>query len=125
MNFNGNNTSKNNQEFLVNYALKTLATMMMQFSVTSVKHGSTSNVTILYCLSCTYKLFPFGNLNNQNFLAFIGENISEKENLKNPLILELPPYLALLFNLFNNTILENYSDPENVIQSKYYSINGL
>ena len=47
MNFNNNNSCKNNQEFLVNYALKTLVTRMMQFYMTSVKHGFTSNVTIL------------------------------------------------------------------------------
>ena len=36
------------------------------------------------------------------------------------LILKPPPDLALLFNQFNNAIPENNSDPENVIQSKYY-----
>ena len=36
-----------------------------------------------------------------------------------------PPDLALLFNQFNNTIPENRSDPENVIQSKYYDIDEL
>ena len=36
-----------------------------------------------------------------------------------------PPDLALLFNQFNNVIPENHSDPENVIQSKYYDIDEL
>ena len=36
-----------------------------------------------------------------------------------------PPDLALLFNQFNNAIPENRSDPENVIQSKYYDIDEL
>ena len=36
-----------------------------------------------------------------------------------------PPDLALLFNQFNNAIPENCSDPENVIQSKYYDIDEL
>lgn len=47
MNSNNNNSCKNNQEFLVNYALKTLVTRMMQFYMAFVKHGFTSNVTIL------------------------------------------------------------------------------
>ena len=34
MNSNNNNSCKNNQEFLVNYALKTLVTRMMQFYMT-------------------------------------------------------------------------------------------
>ena len=36
-----------------------------------------------------------------------------------------PPGLALLFNKFSNVIPENNSDPENVIQSKYYDIDEL
>ena len=36
-----------------------------------------------------------------------------------------PPDLALLFNKFSNVIPENNSDPENVIQSKYYDIDEL
>ena len=36
-----------------------------------------------------------------------------------------PPDFALLFNQFNNVIPENHSDPENVIQSKYYDIDEL
>ena len=35
------------------------------------------------------------------------------------------PDLALLFNQFSNVIPENHSDPENVIQSKYYDIDEL
>ena len=35
------------QDFHVNYALKMSVTMIMQFYVISVKHGSTLNVTIL------------------------------------------------------------------------------
>ena len=38
---------KKNQYFPVKYALRMRLTMIMQFCVTSVKHGSTSNVTIL------------------------------------------------------------------------------
>ena len=75
------------------------------------------------CLSCSNTHFPFGNLNNQNFLNFIGNNntitISKtKKKINSSLLLKPPPDLALLFNQFNNGIPENRSDPENVIQSK-------
>ena len=82
-----------------------------------------------YCLSCSNTLFPFGNLNNQNFLNFIGNNdtitSSETNNLNSSLLLKPPPDLTLLFNQFNNAIPENRSDPESVIQSKYYGIDEL
>ena len=39
--------------------------------------------------------------------------------------MELLPDLVLLFNQFNNAIPENRSDPENVIQNKYYNIDEL
>ena len=39
------------QHFLVNYALRMLLTMMMQFYVTPIKHGSTLNVIILIALT--------------------------------------------------------------------------
>ena len=73
--------------------------------------------------------FSIGNLNNQNFLNFIGNNntiiSSETKNLNNSLLLKPPPVLALLFNQFDNAIPENRSDLENVIQSKYYDIDEL
>ena len=85
-----------------------------------------------YCLSCTTMLFSFGNLNNQKFLGFINNNNNNNNNNSNEsknsnsfLILKPPPDLALLFNQFNNAIPENNSDPENVIQSKYYDIDEL
>ena len=82
-----------------------------------------------YCLSCSNKLFPFGNLNNQNFLNFIGNNdtitTSKTNNLNSSLLLKPPPDLNLLFDQFNNAIPENRSDLENVIQSKYYDIDEL
>ena len=87
-------------------------------------------------------LFPFGNLNNQKFLGFVSNNNNnnnnsssnnnnnnnnnnESKNSNSSLILKPPPDLALLFNQFNNAISENNSDPENVIQSKYYDIDEL
>ena len=82
-----------------------------------------------YCLSCTNTFFLFGNLNNQNFLNFIGNNntitSSETKNLNSYLLLKPLPDLALLFDQFNNAIPENRSDPENIIQSKYYDIDKL
>ena len=68
-------------------------------------------------------------MNNQNFLNFNGNNnaitSSETKNLNSSLLLKPPPDLALFFNQFNNAIPENHSDPENVIQSKYYDIDEL
>ena len=72
-------------------------------------------------------LFPFGNLNNQKFLGFVNTNNdnNESKNSNSSPTLKSPPDLALLFNQFNNAIPENNSDPENVIQSKYYDIDEL
>ena len=78
-----------------------------------------------YCLSCTTILFPFVDLNNQKFLGFINDNNNESKNSNSSLILKPLPDLALLFNHFNNAIPENNSDPENVLQSKYYDIDEL
>ena len=68
-------------------------------------------------------------MNNQNFPNLIDNNntitSSETKNLNSSLVLKPPPDLALLFNQFNNAIPENRSDPENVIQSKYYDIDEL
>ena len=81
------------------------------------------------CLSFTNTLFPFGNLNNENFLNFIGNNntitSSETKNLNSSVLLKPTPDLALLFNQFNNALPENRSDPENIIQSKYYDRDEL
>ena len=78
-----------------------------------------------YFLSCTKTLFPFGNLNNQNFLNFIGNNdtiTSSEKKFRQLSASETTPDLALLLNQFNNAIPdENRSDPENVIQSKSYA----
>ena len=82
-----------------------------------------------YCLSCTNTLFPFGNLNNQNFLTFISNKNTitnnETKNLNSSLLLKPPRDLTLLCNQFKNAIPENRSDPENVVQSKYYDIDEL
>ena len=82
------------------------------------------------CLSCNNTLLPFGNLNNENFLDFIGNNnntitSSETKNLNSSVLLKPTPDLALLFNQFNNAVPENRSDPENIIQSKYYDRDEL
>ena len=41
------------------------------------------------------------------------------------MLLKPTPDLALLFNQFNNALPENHSDPENIIQSKYYDRDEL
>ena len=41
------------------------------------------------------------------------------------MLLKPPPELALLFNQFNNAIIENRSDPETLIQSEYYDMDEL
>ena len=62
----------------------------------------------------------------QSFLTFIGDNtIDESKNLKSSVHLIASPDLVLLFNNFDNVIPENHSDPENVIQSKYYDMDKL
>ena len=90
------------------------------------KHLQGYNDESCYCLSFTNTLFLFRSLNNQNF---IGNNYtitsSETKKISSSLLLEPPPDLAFLFNQFNNTIPEYRSDPENVIQSKYYDIDEL
>ena len=68
-------------------------------------------------------------MNNQKFPNLIDNNntitSSETKNLNSSLVLKPPPDLALLFNQFNNAIPENRSDPENVVQSKYYDVDEL
>ena len=41
------------------------------------------------------------------------------------LLLLKSPDLALLYNQFNNTSPEENNDPENVVNSKYYSIDQI
>ena len=70
-------------------------------------------------------LFPPGNLNNKKFLGFNNNNNNESKNSNSSLILKPPPDLSLLFNQFDNAIPHINSDPENVIQGKYYDIDEL
>ena len=65
-------------------------------------------------------LFSFGNLNNQKFIVFINNDNKKSKFSNDSLILKSPLDFALLFNQSNNTIRESNSDPENVLQSKYY-----
>ena len=55
-----------------------------------------------YCLSCSNTLFPFGNLNNHNFLNFIGNNnntiiTSSEKKSKQSLAFETTPRLGSSF----------------------------
>ena len=71
-------------------------------------------------------LFTFDNL--KKFLGFIDNNDKESKNSSSSLILKPPPDLPLLFSHNNNPgniPLENNSDPENVMQNKYYDIDKL
>ena len=71
-------------------------------------------------------LFPIGNLNNEKILGFVNNNNdNSKSKNSNSSVILTPPDLAPLFNQFSNAIPENNSDPENVIQSKYYNTDEL
>ena len=110
-------------------------TIIRQFYVISVKHGSTLNVTIsIILIANIYNvvtnhgiafLVPQYSFHLLKFLGFINDNNNESKNSNSSLILKPLPDLALLFNHFNNAISENNSDPENVLQSKYYDIDEL
>ena len=71
-------------------------------------------------------LFTFDNL--KKFLGFIDNNDKESKNSSSSLILKPPPDLPLLFSHNSNPgniPPENNSDPENVMQNKYYDIDKL
>ena len=67
----------------------------------------------------------FSTWNDKTFIGFISNNNNESKNSSSFLILQLPPDLAFLFNQFSNSIPKKNSDPENVVQSKYYDIDEL
>ena len=86
-------------------------------------------------------MYPFGNLNNQNFNSFIYENsqISElyvgKYTIDNSILtLNPPPNFKLLSNLFDDLIAEsNKKNPENffvgkiliLMKSKSWKLNQI
>ena len=67
----------------------------------------------------------FSIWNDKTFIDFISNNNNKSKNSSSFLILKLPPDLAFLFNQFSNSIPKKNSDPENVVQSKYYDIDEL
>ena len=83
-----------------------------------------------YCLSCCSNIFPFGT---QDFISSITTTNSfsqciKKEsfdNDKESLHSLKSPILTLLYNQFNNTSPEKNSDPENVVNSKFYEIDRI
>ena len=84
-----------------------------------------------YCLNCNSEIYALGNLNNQNFLSFIRENLTDSFKLDNmnstsTLVLKQPANLSQLFNQFNNTT-ENHTnkDPDNAVQCRYYDIEEI
>ena len=124
------------QNFHVNYALtydnKILCDLCQTWVHSKLNHLNYIDYKCLqgcnkswYCLSCTSMLFPSGNLNNQKFLGFGNNNHNESKNSNSSLILKPPPDLSLLFNQFDNAIPQINSDPENVIQGKYYDTDEL
>ena len=52
----------------------------------------------------------------------MSENVSNKNS---SIHLTPPPNLALLFNQFNNTSLEQIVNPENVVNSRYFHIDEI
>ena len=76
-------------------------------------------------------IFPFASSNKNCFLSAIScdrfNKNSEKqvETKDTSLILNPSTSLVLLFNLYNNTRLEVNDDPDNVVNSKCYSINEI
>ena len=141
MDSKSNNCSKN-EESGFSCKLKMRVTIMMQFYVTSVKHGSTSNVitstiltTNIYQVVMSHRIASPVPIHSFHLVIWTIRIFSPslvmiilsvmKQKLNSSLLLKLPPDLALLFNQFNNAIPENRSDTENVIQSKYYEIDEL
>ena len=83
-----------------------------------------------FCATCSSVIFPFVPLNNNCFLSaipcdrFNKHNKSQVETKDTSLLLNQSKNLAaLLFNQFNNTIPEVNDDPDNIVNSRYYSIN--
>ena len=64
---NSKNSSKKGEltTFLVNYALRMLVTMIMQFYVTSVKHGSTSNLILTILTTNIYKVVMSNGMSHE------------------------------------------------------------
>ena len=84
-----------------------------------------------YCLSCCSNIFPFGTQTNKEFISSIATKNSfsqgtNSDNDKESLLSLKPPSdLVLLYNQFNNTSPEKDSDPENVVNSKFYDIDQI
>ena len=71
-----------------------------------------------FCFKCTCKIFPFGNLNNQNVHSFIHNNsemnessVGKYSNGNNTLKLNPPPNLKFLFNQFNELTADSNNKP--------------
>ena len=80
-----------------------------------------------HCLSCCNNIFPFATQiktsihlfphQTTNSFSLSANGGNDKESL---LSLKSPSDLALLYNQFNNTSPAKNSDPENVVNSKFY-----
>ena len=85
-----------------------------------------------YCILCCSQIFPFNSMkSNKNFSMcvtnFYNNNKPGKAiNNEGSLLLKPSENLKLLVNQFNNNASpEDNTDPENVVQSKYYDIDEL
>ena len=84
-----------------------------------------------YCILCCSQIFPFNSMkSNKNFSIctgnFYNNNKPGKTNIEGSLLLKPAENLKLLVNQFNNNASpEDNTDPENVVQSKYYDIDEL
>ena len=86
-------------------------------------HGTVSLVTVVFFL-LGQKQIKTSSLPSRQKISFSqGTNSdNDKESL---LSLKPPSDLALLYNQFNNISPEKNSDPENVVNSKFYDINQI
>ena len=84
-----------------------------------------------YSILCCSQIFPFNSMkSNKNFSIcvsnFHNNNKPGKTNIEGSLLLKPSENLKLLVNQFNNNASpEDNTDPENVVQSKYYDIDEL
>ena len=84
-----------------------------------------------YCLFCCSNIFLFGTQTNKCFISTItttnsfSQSINSDNDKGNLLLLKPPSDLALLYNQLNNTSPEKNSDPENVVNFKFYDIDQI
>ena len=85
-----------------------------------------------YCILCCRQIFPFDSMkSNKNFSMCVSNFHNNNKpgkaiNNEDSLLLKPSENVKLLVNQFNNNASpEDNTDPENVVQSKYYDIDEL